>query len=342
MKNVKINKLRLKVVLCVFSLVVLNVASMLLYFFVKVKDFDVNTGTISALFWEMLLYQLIVIGLYVIVIFVFTRTKFILPIEKIVNDVKSYKFGRKPQKRVLNSELDVVQNEFVNLIDSLEKEREEQNRIISSISHDIKTPLTSIIGYSTLINTGDLKKEEILAYNKKINDKSLHIKNILNTFDDYIINQNNQTLNITQIQFEDLIAYLKDEYELELKNNNIELKVETKLKDEKINVDILKLKRIISNIISNSVRYLGDGGTIAIKINKNYSNYTFIIADDGPGVKDDILDKVFDPLFTTDTSRKISGLGLSICKEFVEMHGGVIKAYNDDGFVIRFTIPIKR
>ena len=62
----------------------------------------------------------------------------------------------------------------------------------------------------------------------------------------------------------------------------------------------------------------------------------------GKGVDKAILDKLFDPFYTTDKSRKISGLGLSICKEFVELHGGNIKAKNlKKGFEIEFTIPIK-
>ena len=64
-----------------------------------------------------------------------------------------------------------------------------------------------------------------------------------------------------------------------------------------------------------------------------------MVSDNGKGVDENILDKIFDPLFTTDNSRKISGLGLSICREFVEMHGGTIKAYNNLGLTIEFTIP---
>lgn len=342
MKDKKINRLRLKLIFSVFSLIALNVGSMVIFFFIKVKNFDSATASFSSLFWEMLIYQLIIILIYLVAIFIFARAKLILPIEKIVNDVKKYKFGLKIKKRTLNSELDVVQNEFVDLVNSLEKEKEEQNRIIASISHDIKTPLTSIIGYSSLIESNNLSKEEILKYNKKINDKALHVKSILNTFDDYIINQTNQTLNLTQIPVSDLINYLKEEYEYELKNSNIDFTIESKLKNEKLNIDIIKIKRVFSNIISNSVRYLNNKGTIKIRITRGYNNYIFTISDNGPGVDPKILDKVFDPLFTTDTSRKISGLGLSICKDFIQKHKGKISAYNDDGFVIKFTIPIKR
>ena len=92
-------------------------------------------------------------------------------------------------------------------------------------------------------------------------------------------------------------------------------------------------------MISNSTRYLKNGGEIKIDITQEDNNVKFIVRDNGPGVKEDIISKIFDPLFTTDSSRKISGLGLSICKEFIEMHGGTLKAYNDEGLVLEFILP---
>ena len=76
-----------------------------------------------------------------------------------------------------------------------------------------------------------------------------------------------------------------------------------------------------------------------IDISDDDNDYKFKVSDNGPGVDENIINKIFDPLFTTDSSRKISGLGLSICKEFVEMHNGQIEAHNDNGLIIDFTIP---
>ena len=123
---------------------------------------------------------------------------------------------------------------------------------------------------------------------------------------------------------------------------NIDLLIKSDVSDDVISVDVLKIKRIFANIISNSVRYLNKNGKIEVSVNKRKKEYIFTIKDNGPGAKKDILDKIFEPLFTTDNSRKISGLGLSIVKEFVEMHGGNVKAYNEEGFVIEFTIPVTK
>ena len=100
-----------------------------------------------------------------------------------------------------------------------------------------------------------------------------------------------------------------------------------------------KFKRIFANLITNSIRFLDNNGIITILIFEKDDMICFKVKDNGPGVAKDIITKIFDPLFTTDSSRKISGLGLSICKEFIEMHNGKIKAYNDNGLVIEFNIP---
>lgn len=86
------------------------------------------------------------------------------------------------------------------------------------------------------------------------------------------------------------------------------------------------------------MRYLNENGCILIEITSDKDNFFFHFKDNGQGVDGNIIDKIFEPLFTTDNSRKISGLGLSICKEFVLMHEGSITCYNDNGFNIDFSI----
>lgn len=302
---------------------------------------DKKTNTINIAI-ELILFQIVVVTLFMALLFLFARSKFIKPTEKLIEDIRNYKLGKKPERVEVNNEFDLIKNEFVTLVDSLEEEKKEQNRIISSISHDIKTPLTSIIGYSNLIEENNLTKQEIITYNKRIYDKSIHIKKLLNTFDDYINNHNNETLKINEITIKELIDDLNSDYKIELENNGISFVINTKLSKEILKVDILKMKRIFSNMISNSVRYLKKDGLITISITKDENNYQFIVSDNGKGVDEKIINKIFEPLFTTDESRKNSGLGLSICKEFVEMHGGHIKAYNNQGLSIEFTIPISR
>lgn len=300
--------------------------------FISYKNINV-----SKLIVEWCIFQIILITILLLITYLLSRRKIIKPTESIISDIRNYKFGKKPKRKEVNNEFDLIQNEFVNLTDKLEEEKKEQNRIIASISHDIKTPLTAIIGYSDLIK--DEKNIELIKkYNDKIASKALHLKDILLTFDDYLVNYDKAPLKLTKVSINDLVKELNEGYKIELKNIDIDFEVITKLKDEIIEVDLLKLKRIFSNLISNSTRYVNNG-KITINILMEENNFKFIVSDNGEGIDSNIIDKIFDPFYTTDKSRKISGLGLSICKEFVEMHNGTIKAYNNNGLTIEFTIP---
>ena len=300
-----------------------------------------NIKDINNLIKEASVFQIIVFLIIYLLVFIAARLTIIKPTECIINDIKNYKFGKKIERKPIRGELGLIQNEFVSLTERLDLEKKEQHRIISSISHDIKTPLTSIIGYGDLIKEEDDLKV-IKKHNNKITDKALNIKEILSTFDDYLVNYKNAPLKLNKFIISDLVDKINNDYKLDLENNNIKLEVITKLNDEVIYIDGLKLKRIFSNLISNSIRYITSNGKITIEILKDDKDYIFKIKDNGKGVDKAILDKLFDPFYTTDKSRKISGLGLSICKEFVELHGGNIKAKNlKKGFEIEFTIPIK-
>ena len=300
-----------------------------------------NVKGINNLIKEASVFQIIVFLIIFLFVFIAARLTIIKPTEGIINDIKNYKFGKKIERKPIRGELGLIQNEFVSLTERLDLEKKEQHRIISSISHDIKTPLTSIIGYGDLIKEEDDLKV-IKKHNNKITDKALNIKEILSTFDDYLVNYENAPLKLNKFVISDLVNKINNDYKLDLENNNIKLEVITKLNDEVIYIDGLKLKRIFSNLISNSIRYITSNGKITIEILKDDKDYIFKIKDNGKGVDKAILDKLFDPFYTTDKSRKISGLGLSICKEFVELHGGNIKAKNlKKGFEIEFTIPIK-
>ena len=286
---------------------------------------------------EGCIFQILEVTFLIAIVYFLIRRKIINPTESIIEDIKNYRFGRKPSRRLIGGELGLIQNEFVNLTNELDNEKREQNRIIASISHDIKTPLTSILGYADLI----MEEEDISLirkYNGKINDKALHLKEILSSFDDYLVNYDNSSLKLSSVLIKDIINDLNDSYKIELENNNISFNINSKIGNERINVDVVKLKRIFSNLISNSARYLSDGGNITINISDNQSEYIFTFSDNGPGIDNKIIDKIFDPFYTTDRSRKISGLGLSICREFTNMHKGEISAYNDNGLTIRFTI----
>lgn len=298
----------------------------------------INTISITKKF---MLFEIIFLST-ITLLGVFIANKVLLePIEKTVKDINNYKFGIKPTKRPVTNEIYYLQNEFVDLTKSLEKEHNEQNRIISAISHDIKTPLTSIIGYGDLLINKKIKKKEQQELQEKIYNKAIHMKEIVSDFDDYLLSNKNRTYNYKIVKVKDLLDNLRFEYFDDLKDKGIKLDVFNKARKSTITIDIGKVNRIFSNLIVNSIRHINDPkGHIVIECKDDKNYFYFKCIDNGIGVEEENIDKIFEPLFTTDKSRKISGLGLSITKEIVEKHNGSIKAYNNKGkgLTIEFTI----
>ena len=128
----------------------------------------------------------------------------------------------------------------------------------------------------------------------------------------------------------------------DLKEKKINLIINNNAKNKFIKIDYIKIKRIFSNVITNSVKnFNGKPGAIKINVTYDKEKVRFEVADNGGGVDEKNLKKIFKPLYTTDPSRKISGLGLSICKQIISAHDGNIHAKNnsENGLSIIFYIP---
>ena len=299
-----------------------------------------NTINTVAITKKFMFFEIIFISTITLVGLFIANKTLLEPINLTIKDINNYKFGIKPTKRKVTNEIYYLQNEFVDLTKSLDKEHSEQNRIISAISHDIKTPLTSVIGYSDILTNSKLKKAEQQELIQKIHKKAKNMKDIVSDFDDYLLSHKNRTYTFKNVTVSSLLDNIKFEYYDDLKDKNIKLELINKAKYNYICIDVGKINRVINNLIINSIRYIDNKGHITIECKDDKDYFYFKFSDNGKGVPEENLNKIFDPLFTTDKSRKISGLGLSITKEIVSMHGGNIKAYNnkDKGLTIEFSI----
>ena len=308
----------------------------------KINEFNVVSITKKFMIFEII-FTLVIMMLALIV----SNEILLKPIDDTINDIKNYKFGIKPKKRKVSTEIGYIQNEFVDLTKNLEKEHEEQNRIISAISHDIKTPLTAILGYSEILTKKKISIKERKQLEEKIFLKAQDMKEIVSDFDDYLVSNKDRTYNFTEINIRDYLDRLKLEYKDDLKDKKIKFEIIDKSKVKTFKIDIGKMNRVFANLVSNSIRHMDKNGKITITCKSDVNYVYFEFKDNGKGVSDENIDKIFEPLFTTNKSRKISGLGLSISKEIIEMHGGTITAkseYKDknktekEGLTINFSI----
>lgn len=292
---------------------------------------------------NFIVYEIILVSTSVIIAFFVSSKKLIDPIETITKDINDYKYGKRPYKRKMPKKMQRIQNTFVDMVDSLEIEKDYQNQIIASISHDIKTPLTSVIGYADRLKNKNLTEDKKIKYIDKIYNKAFLIKEILEEFDDYQSCNLKETLKFDNISIKELCNNIKKDFEEELNDKKIALKITSNCDDKVISVDVVKLRRVFSNIITNSVTHFkSKQGVINVVISYKRNFFKFEVADNGGGIANaSDIKRIFEPLYTTDPSRKIPGLGLSICKQIVSAHDGRIYAENNNigGLSIIFILP---
>ena len=130
------------------------------------------------------------------------------------------------------------------------------------------------------------------------------------------------TLDCKTILVSQFMECLKSDYQEELKDLGIEFIMTCVGKDVQLNLDISKVRRVFGNIIDNRVKQLSEQQSKKIQIESiiTEKNVLFQISDNGPGVRESDMEKIFEPFYTSDPSRKVAGLGLSICRNIVQAH----------------------
>jgi signal transduction histidine kinase len=210
------------------------------------------------------------------------------------------------------------------------KSQAARKNLLSSISHDIRTPLTSIIGYiDALRDDIATSEEEKQDYIEILSKKATGLKKLIDEIflmaklDADEIPIRKEPLDLAEFTRELLIEFLP-----EVKNSNMELRLNIPETDCMISVDHLSLIRIIRNIINNAIVYGKDGGVLGIEIIEKAKGYQLLIWDQGQGIQKENLENVFDRMFRGDQSRnslnKGSGLGLAIVKSLVKKNSGTI------------------
>ncbi|MDE6945163.1 MAG: HAMP domain-containing histidine kinase [Lachnospiraceae bacterium] len=228
-------------------------------------------------------------------------------------------------------------------------EHEQKNKeLVSNISHDLKTPITAIKGYVEGIMDGVADTpEKMNKYIKTIYDKANDMDRLINELTTYSgIDNNRIPYTFRRINVADYFGDCVEEVGLDLESKNIQLNYDDLVEPStQIIADPEQLKRVISNIIGNSVKYMDkEQGIIDIRILDEVDSIRVEIEDNGMGIAAKDLPNVFERFYRTDASRNSSkggsGIGLSIVKKIIEDHGGYIWATSreTEGTCMHFVI----
>ncbi|MFS8962390.1 HAMP domain-containing histidine kinase [Lactobacillus delbrueckii] len=239
----------------------------------------------------------------------------------------------------VNNDMQKVIDSINSLVDSTvgainEEKAIEQSKdeLITNVSHDIRTPLTSIIGYLGLLKNGAVtSQEDMLKYINIAYDKAEQMKSLANDLFEYTTLKSTKTkLNLTPINIKGMMEQVAAGFELEAEKKGIAFSVKARPDDLIVNADVEKLVRVYNNLISNALKYAAGASRINLVANLiNHEQVELRVENNGEPIPKDKLKKIFDRFYRVESSRNTktggTGLGLAIVQGVVELHGGTIR-----------------
>ena len=237
-------------------------------------------------------------------------------------------------------------------IKAMEDEREierSKDELITNVSHDIRTLLTSIIGYLGLIEDKQYRSEEdILKYTHTAYLKSKQMKSLVDDLFEYTkVRQTDAPLQVQSLELNAMLEQIGASFELEANKKGMEINTILPDSPVKIEADPEKLARVFNNLITNALKYGSDGKNIYLQLTKvDEKEIEIRISNDGEPIPEKSLRQVFDRFYRVESSRSKetggTGLGLAIAQSIIELHHGYIYVESNKNltsFIMR--LPIK-
>lgn len=237
-----------------------------------------------------------------------------------------------------------------NALAHAKKANEAKSVFLSNMSHDIRTPMNAIVGFTTLATTHIDNREQVAEYLKKIKSSGNHLLNLINdVLDMSHIESGKMHLMEDPCNLSDVLEDLRNILQADVHAKQQTLEIEkVSVTNEDIYCDKLRLNQVLLNLLSNSVKYTQDGGTIRVTLSQkeqtsaDYAEYEFHIVDTGIGMSEDFVRHIFEP-FERERNSTISGiqgtgLGMAITKNIVDMMGGSIEVKSTQGVGSEFTL----
>ena len=231
----------------------------------------------------------------------------------------------------------------------MDKERESErtkNELITNVAHDLRTPLTSIIGYLELLS-GDVKLEPEIQ-KKYINIAYVKTKRLEKLIEDLFgftkMNYGKLSMHVGQVDVVKLLSQLLEEFYPSFVDKNLSYELQSNVPVKVITADGNLLARLFDNLINNAIKYGADGKRIMVKLHADDEIVTVSVINYGYVIPADELPLIFNKFYRVEQSRSTNtggtGLGLAISKNIVDMHGGTITVTSDLSGTV-FTVKLK-
>lgn len=241
-------------------------------------------------------------------------------------------------------ELNTVREKALRSAELAREAEKRKNDLIVYLAHDLKTPLTSVIGYLTLLNDEpEISPETRARYTGIALEKAERLEQLINEFFDITrFSLTTLTLEPERINFSLMLEQTVSEFYPVFAEKNLTCKAEIQ-PDTELLCDPDKLERVFDNLFRNAVNYSYPNSEIKLSMTADNGEVTVVVSNRGKTVPKEKLDRIFEQFFRLDSSRSSgtggAGLGLAISKEIVDLHGGKISAESENESII-FTVVL--
>jgi signal transduction histidine kinase len=269
------------------------------------------------------------------------------PLTNVVNSINRLSEGYLEEGVSIKgyNEIEKISDSFNHMINRMQKLENSRQEFVSNVSHELKTPITSIkvLADSLLMQEDtpiELYREFLLDITDEIERENKIINDLLSLVK---LDKTAGDMNISSININDLLEQILKRLSPIAKKNNIELIYES-FRPVVAEVDEVKLSLAITNLIENAIKYNVTDGWVRVSLNADHKYFFIKVSDSGIGIPEEAQDYIFERFYRVDKARSResggTGLGLAITKNVIQMHRGAIKVYSKEGEGTTFNVRI--
>lgn len=287
----------------------------------------------------------VVMIIYVLFVAIFYRFRW--------QSEQKFRMQKEQAERIYKKNLEKKNRELELAVRQEETANRAKREFLFNMSHDIRTPMNAIIGYTSLAATHVDNRDQVVEYLKKISTASQHLLSLINdVLDMSRIESGRVSLELKTIHLPNLIHDIRDILQSNISSKRLSLFIDTMdVTDEDIIGDPMRVNQILLNILSNAVKFTPTGGMISLRITQKntspsgFADYEFVVRDNGIGMSEEYQKHIFEQ-FSREESASVSrtqgtGLGMSITKRLVDMMGGTIVVKSVAGKGSEFTVSLR-
>lgn len=306
------------------------------------RNMDVNIQSGYIILFAILA---VIIGIFLFMwYFLLLTKKFSIYLKEIVSGIQEISLGNfevnipvksNDEFSLIADSINHMAHEIDTLIQGERKNEESKQQLITSVAHDLRTPLTSIIGYLHILKHSEtLEPEQRSKYIEIVYSKSKRLENLIEDLFKFTkYSSDDMKLHLAKIDLVKFMEQMLDEFYPSFQDNDLQLEYECPVEQVNVMADGNLLARAIGNLISNAIKYGKDGKVIRIGLHKFEDKVLVSVLNFGDVIPKEDLERIFERFYRVENSRSEetggSGLGLAIAQSIIKSHGGEIQVSSD-------------